>query len=257
MIIDHLFHPFYLSKLCSKFIILFALASAFISAVSPACTKCNVTPIAACSSSCNCPLGLKQGQYCGAEIACVHDNVYECSPSGDTCEYCYRISCHDCGKLDCSISTTTPPPTCSPACVKPKSCVNAQCVCQSLNCPKGQTCDKNGICAVSQIPVITAPKPKCSDQKTQNIVEQACESISKAAGPISNISNSPLDALEFFGVCEAAVLTVTAIGLEANIADLAVFGGGQALCAAMSVAVVGTQLVGTICSNTWQKFCQI
>ncbi|CAJ0765874.1 16822_t:CDS:2, partial [Entrophospora sp. SA101] len=41
---------------------------------------------------------LSQGQYCGGQIGCERTYVYECSPTGETCEYGYRISCACCSK---------------------------------------------------------------------------------------------------------------------------------------------------------------
>ncbi|CAG8451119.1 26278_t:CDS:2, partial [Dentiscutata erythropus] len=52
------------------------------------------------NTTCKCPK-LPQGQYCGGQIGCNPNNVYECNPSGGTCEYGYRISCACCGKLTC------------------------------------------------------------------------------------------------------------------------------------------------------------
>ncbi|CAG8693221.1 5609_t:CDS:2 [Cetraspora pellucida] len=226
------------------------------------------------STTCKCPQppnGLPQGQYCGGYvgmIGCDHTHVYECNPQGGTCDYGIRDSCVQCGELNCTSPTkpptTTPtippnPPgtTCNPACVKPKSCVNSICQCLSSNCPKGQACDAKGICSVSQLPVITQPKPKCSDQKTQNIVEQICESISMWAKPVSFISNSPLDALEVFAACEAAVAAPELASVLTGIGALAVFGGAQTLCVSMAEAIILSDVEGALCSNTWQKFCQI
>ncbi|KAF9203958.1 hypothetical protein BGZ59_001345, partial [Podila verticillata] len=34
-------------------------------------------------------------------LACYGNNVYQCSPSGGCCNFGYRKSCADCGKLQC------------------------------------------------------------------------------------------------------------------------------------------------------------
>ncbi|KAF9301187.1 hypothetical protein BG003_002916, partial [Podila horticola] len=34
-------------------------------------------------------------------LACYGNNVYQCSPKGDCCNFGYRKSCADCGKLNC------------------------------------------------------------------------------------------------------------------------------------------------------------
>ncbi|CAG8758857.1 22554_t:CDS:2, partial [Gigaspora margarita] len=169
-------------------------------------------------TTCKCPVKHPSGTFCGGEIGCNKNNAYECPiPGSTTCEYGSRDSCKLCEKLFC---TFQPPPstpklpsttTCKPACVKPNSCVNTKCVCQSSNCPKEQKCDSKGICAVSQIPANNSPKPKC---------------------------NSPLDALEAFGACEKIITGVSAAAIVTGIAALATFGGDQAVCIAIAEAVI-------------------
>ncbi|KAG0085204.1 hypothetical protein BGZ93_000799 [Podila epicladia] len=34
-------------------------------------------------------------------LACYGNNVYQCSPSGECCNFGYRNSCAQCGKLNC------------------------------------------------------------------------------------------------------------------------------------------------------------
>ncbi|CAG8789757.1 18535_t:CDS:2, partial [Dentiscutata erythropus] len=215
-------------------------------------------------TTCKCPAKHPSGTFCSGEIGCNKNNAYECPiPGFTTCEYGPRDSCKLCGKLVCTsqppLSTPKPLSTtiCKPACIKPNSCVNAKCVCQSSNCPKGQTCDSKRTCAVSQIPVNNSPKPKCSDTKTRNIVEQVCEAISSSAKPISSIGNLPLDALEAFGACEEIIAGVSAAAILTGIGALATFGGGQAVCIAIAEAVIVVDLESALCSTTWQKFCQI
>ncbi|CAG8663831.1 5883_t:CDS:1, partial [Scutellospora calospora] len=38
---------------------------------------------------------------------CDPCHAYECNPSGETCEYGYRISCGQCGALHCFSDTTS------------------------------------------------------------------------------------------------------------------------------------------------------
>ncbi|CAG8728296.1 11698_t:CDS:2, partial [Dentiscutata erythropus] len=70
------------------------------------------------NTTCKCPIGLTQGQYCGGDIGCDSAQVYECSPNGNTCTYGNRTSCEQCGALQCpspvvsaSSSLTSPEPT--------------------------------------------------------------------------------------------------------------------------------------------------
>ncbi|CAG8500290.1 1917_t:CDS:2, partial [Dentiscutata heterogama] len=52
------------------------------------------------NTKCHCRVGLHQGQYCGGQIGqigCKPTHVYECSPTGKTCDYGYRVSCANCG----------------------------------------------------------------------------------------------------------------------------------------------------------------
>ncbi|KAF0552124.1 hypothetical protein F8M41_022552 [Gigaspora margarita] len=58
------------------------------------------------NTKCTCPSSATQGQYCGGQTgmgpSCVKTNVYECSTGGTSvCEYGYRDSCAQCGKLSC------------------------------------------------------------------------------------------------------------------------------------------------------------
>ncbi|EFW13620.1 uncharacterized protein CIMG_10567 [Coccidioides immitis RS] len=54
-------------------------------------------------SKCRCIGG--QGQFCGNEAInhhCKNGHVYECNRhTGKTCDYGYRKSCGQCGKLSC------------------------------------------------------------------------------------------------------------------------------------------------------------
>ncbi|PFH49939.1 hypothetical protein AMATHDRAFT_146477, partial [Amanita thiersii Skay4041] len=58
----------------------------------------------ACTPS-KCLCNKVQGQFCGNERInpnCRNDHVYECNRStGKACDYGYRKSCADCGKLKC------------------------------------------------------------------------------------------------------------------------------------------------------------
>ncbi|CAG8821841.1 12353_t:CDS:2, partial [Dentiscutata erythropus] len=143
---------------CRDFIVFVLLCLVFFALI--------VSSVCDYNTTCKCPAKHLSGTFCGDDIGCNKDNVYECPiPGSTTCEYGPRDSCKLCGKLVCKSqplpSTSKPPSTtaCNPACVKPNTCVNAKCVCQSSNCSKGQKCD----------------------------------------------SNSPLDALEAFGACEAII----------------------------------------------------
>ncbi|CAG8670377.1 10483_t:CDS:2, partial [Funneliformis mosseae] len=55
-------------------------------------------------TSCRCPVGTKQGQYCGEQLPdpnCLAGYVYECNPSGAACVYGIRTTCVKCGCLQC------------------------------------------------------------------------------------------------------------------------------------------------------------
>ncbi|RHZ50836.1 hypothetical protein Glove_490g49 [Diversispora epigaea] len=73
----------------SKYLVFSLFVLIFVSAVSSGCV----------STSCKCPKGLPQGQYCGGSIGCDRTKVYECNPRGGTCSYGYRKSCANCGRL--------------------------------------------------------------------------------------------------------------------------------------------------------------
>ncbi|KAG0076875.1 hypothetical protein BGZ93_000800 [Podila epicladia] len=44
---------------------------------------------------CRCTPSAKGGLACGGS------NVYQCAPNGDCCNYGFRHSCNNCGKLQC------------------------------------------------------------------------------------------------------------------------------------------------------------
>ncbi|RHZ50875.1 hypothetical protein Glove_490g53 [Diversispora epigaea] len=75
----------------SKYLVLSLFFLIFVSVVSSDCVP----------TTCKCPIGLPQGQYCGGSIGCERTFVYECNPEGGTCEYGYRKSCAECGALQC------------------------------------------------------------------------------------------------------------------------------------------------------------
>ena len=54
--------------------------------------------------------------------------------------------CNRCGGLDCVCIEPKPSLTCNQPCVRPKTCVNGNCVCDSSNCPKVQVCQGDGTC---------------------------------------------------------------------------------------------------------------
>ncbi|CAG8616082.1 6164_t:CDS:2, partial [Gigaspora rosea] len=66
---------------------------------------------------CKCPTGLTQGTYCGGDIGCDNTQVYECSPTGDTCQYGYNVNCDQCGALKCPKSVVSA--SSSPISLKP------------------------------------------------------------------------------------------------------------------------------------------
>ncbi|KAF0485004.1 hypothetical protein F8M41_022896 [Gigaspora margarita] len=66
-----------------------------------------------------------------------------------------------------------------------------------------------------------------------------------------SISNSPINAGEVFDACEAVAVKSALIG------RLAAYGGMNALYIAITTAVGATQAIGSLCSSTWEKFCQI
>ncbi|RIB14456.1 hypothetical protein C2G38_2040178 [Gigaspora rosea] len=86
------------------------LLLAFISVVSAA-ENCTYNTI------CKCPTGLTQGTYCGGDIGCDNTQVYECSPTGDTCQYGYNVNCDQCGALKCPKSVVSA--SSSPISLKP------------------------------------------------------------------------------------------------------------------------------------------
>ncbi|CAG8839798.1 40606_t:CDS:2, partial [Gigaspora margarita] len=59
------------------------------------------------NTTCKCPTGLTQGTYCGGDIGCNNTHAYECSPTGNTCDYDYRVSCDQCGALECPKSVVS------------------------------------------------------------------------------------------------------------------------------------------------------
>ncbi|KAF0492466.1 hypothetical protein F8M41_021718 [Gigaspora margarita] len=84
-----------------KYLLILLFLIFFISSVhNQAIYKCDY------NTPCRCPK-LPQGQYCGGQIGCNPNNVYECNPFGGTCEYGYRVSCACCGKLTCQPTTVT------------------------------------------------------------------------------------------------------------------------------------------------------
>ncbi|KAG6916322.1 hypothetical protein DXG01_007372 [Tephrocybe rancida] len=57
----------------------------------------------ACTPS-KCVCNEIQGEFCGTSTInpdCVKGHVYECSPSGNTCDFGIRTSCQKCNKLVC------------------------------------------------------------------------------------------------------------------------------------------------------------
>ncbi|CAG8822235.1 13363_t:CDS:2, partial [Dentiscutata erythropus] len=53
------------------------------------------------NTTCKCPTGLAQDEYCGGQIGCNNTHIYECSPTGSTCDYGYQINCSMCGAKQC------------------------------------------------------------------------------------------------------------------------------------------------------------
>ncbi|KAL2810036.1 hypothetical protein BJX63DRAFT_403360 [Aspergillus granulosus] len=56
-----------------------------------------------CTAS-RCRCNMVRGQFCGNTAVnryCLDTHVYECNPSGATCDYGYRKSCAQCGRLSC------------------------------------------------------------------------------------------------------------------------------------------------------------
>ncbi|CAG8595227.1 1962_t:CDS:2, partial [Dentiscutata heterogama] len=95
------------------------------------------TVFSACdyNTACKCPTGLPQGQYCGKQLGCNRTSVYECSPSGGTCEYGYRDSCALCDALTCNCTISTA------SCISKNDCDN-YCTTNS-QCCSGFTCINN------------------------------------------------------------------------------------------------------------------
>ncbi|CAG8812890.1 3533_t:CDS:2, partial [Dentiscutata erythropus] len=118
-----------------------------------------------------------------------------------------------CGKLNCTSSPNLPaqptippaqptqPPaqptqtpaklsTCTPTCVKPKSCANSKYQCLSSNCPKGQACNNAG--ASKQVKSVAEIAGTCSAITLPAIfvawgVNVACDIIEEAATDVMEV----------------------------------------------------------------------
>src|SRR5688572_22827906 len=64
-------------------------------------------------------------------LGCNPDNVYECSPSGEVCDYGPRDSCKLCGELTCPSSSPPSQPPCDSASLFKRDGKCSSCACQS------------------------------------------------------------------------------------------------------------------------------
>src|SRR5687768_8326586 len=75
-------------------------------------------------------------------------SIVTSEPSCGMNEFSMCIPDPECNRCDGECFCIDPKPIkrCNPACILPKKCIEGNCVCVSINCPKWQECQNDGTC---------------------------------------------------------------------------------------------------------------